>query len=102
MTEHAEDIVDDLREIILRIRDIEDSVERFQTATQVVDEVRDTVLVELAALRREAAVMARNKLINTTGMKHGEANRKLAELAGTSPQTIARMVNEQRQYGVDA
>lgn len=91
----------DLLEVVHQLREVEDPVERFKIATAAIDQVRDHLIVELAALRREAAVDARNKLIDS-GMRRGEANRALAAASGTSTQTIARMINEQVQYGVGA
>ena len=90
----------DLLDVVYRLREVTDPIERFKMSTAAIDQVRDELIVELAALRREAAVQARNVLIDEQGLKAGQANRELAALSGTSVQTVARMINEQAQYGV--
>lgn len=92
----------DLLDIVHRLGEVDNPVEKFRLATTAIDEVRDHLIVELAAVRREAAVQARQVLIDEQGLKRGEANRELAHLSGTSVQTIARMINEQTAYGVGA
>lgn len=88
----------DVLELVYWLQLIEDPVERFTKATRYGDEVRSSLLVELAALRRRAAYEARQRLM-AQGMNATEATRELARQAECSPQTVGRMINELRQYG---
>ena len=88
----------DVLELVYWIQGIEDPVERFVLATKYGDEVRSSLLVELAALRRRSAFEARQRLM-ASGMTATEATRVLAQQAQCSPQTVGRMINELPQYG---
>lgn len=91
----------DFMMVIRQVQEIEDDVEAIMVATTLIDEARDQLLVELAAIRRDRAVRAQAKL-RATGMTVDMANRLLAEQVQTSPTSIKRMVQEAGQYGVAA
>lgn len=91
----------DFMTVIRQVQEIEDDVEAIMVATKLIDEARDQLLVELAAIRRDRAVRAQAKL-RATGMTVDTANRLLAEQVQTSPTSIKRMVQEAGQYGVAA
>lgn len=91
----------DFMMVIRQVQEIEDDVEAIMVATTLIDEARDQLLVELAAIRRDRAVRAQAKL-RATGMTVDMANRQLAEQVQTSPTSIKRMVQEAGQYGVAA
>lgn len=91
----------DFTMVIREVNAIEDDVEAAKVATRLIDEARDVLLVELAAIRRGRAVMAQTKL-RATGLTVEEANRRLAAEMNTSPTSVKRMVQEAPQYGVAA
>lgn len=89
----------DVLEPVYWVRNIEDPIQRFVEATRLGDEARGSLLPELAAQRRQAAHEARQALI-ASGMNATEATRHIARLAGSTPQTIGRMISERDAYGV--
>lgn len=91
----------DFTMVIHQVAAIEDDVEAARVATKLIDEARDVLLIELAAIRRGRTVEAQNKL-RATGMPVNEANIELAKQMETSPTAVRRMVLEAGQYGVQA
>lgn len=99
MTIHINGKPFDFMMVIRAVGDIEDDIEAARVATDLIDQARDQLLVELAAVRRARAVAAQSKL-RATGMTVDEANRRLASAMNTSPTSVKRMVQEAGQYGV--
>jgi hypothetical protein len=88
----------DILDVIRQLQQVDDPEEGIRLATRLIDQARDELLVELAALRRSFAVRARTALMDQ-GMSATEANRVLAARVETSPQSVGRMVTEASQYG---
>lgn len=89
----------DLMMVVRSVQQIEDPIRGIQEATQLIDKVRDELLIELAAVRRGFAVQAQTQL-REAGMKVAEANRQIAVQAQTSEASVKRMLTEASQYGV--
>lgn len=88
----------DLLAIVTWVQNLEDPEEQLIKAGELWDQNQNMVQIELAGLRRKAAVRARQRLIDQ-GMGATEATRVLAERVGQSPQTIARLLYEAPGYG---
>lgn len=88
----------DLFALVRWVKSLPTPEAQLAAATDLGDRVRDTLLPELAAIRRLAAVVARKELMNQ-GVPATEATRQLAEKVGASPQTINRLLTERGQYG---
>ena len=52
----------DFMMVIREVQSVEDDVEAARIATKLIDQARDELLVELAAIRRARAVVAQAKL----------------------------------------
>lgn len=88
----------DLLDVVRQLQEVTDPEEGMRVATALIDQARDELLVELAAIRRSFAVRARTALMDQ-GMSATAASRELASRVHTSPQSIGRMVTEAAQYG---
>lgn len=88
----------DLLDVIRQLQQVDDPEEGMRLATSLIDQARDELLVELAAMRRSFAVRARTALMDQ-GLSATAASRELAGRVHTSPQSIGRMVTEASQYG---
>jgi hypothetical protein len=89
----------DFMMVIREVQAIRDDIEAGRVATKLIDQARDQLLVELAAIRRERAVRAQATL-RASGLKVDAANRQLADEFQTSVTTVRRMILEAGQYGV--
>jgi hypothetical protein len=89
----------DLMMLVRAVRDIEDPYEGIMEATQLIDQTRDVLLIELAAVRRSFTVQAQTAL-RAEGMNVSTANREIARRAQTSEASVKRMMTEAGQYGV--
>jgi transcriptional regulator GlxA family with amidase domain len=90
----------DIHLMVEWVNELTDPVEQMVASTILIDRVRDQLMPELAAIRRNSTVRARQHLIQT-GLRATDATRKLAELSGQSPQTVNRMFQERHSYGGD-
>lgn len=88
----------DLFALVRWVKSLPTPEAQLAAATDLGDRVRDTLLPELAGIRRLAAVTARKELIKQ-GVPATEATKQLAQKVGASPQTINRLLTERGQYG---
>lgn len=89
----------DFMMVVRTVRDIADPIAGIVEVTNLIDQARDQLLVELAAARRDFAVRAQATL-RQDGMTVDQANREIATKAQTSVASVKRMVQEAGQYGV--
>lgn len=89
----------ELTMVVDAVQQIEDPYEGIVEATRLIDEARDVLLIELAAIRRSFTVQAQTTL-RAQGMNVSQANREIATRAQTSEASVKRMMTEAGQYGV--